>query len=270
MSVVPPRDAGATAQRIADALSGGSAAAEKTIFYVDLNAVSPTTVRAIAGIFVTARVSVNFIDGCILGAPPRPKKPNAGSGHSSVTTATLQDGDEGMEWSQPNIPVSGPHQLSLLPDGAQIAKALKLRSVSPEIGAASGLKMCFSAITKGLLGLVTQSFTTAHRLGVTDELMRELGDVAPDKLASAEKLAPDMPPKAYRWIKEMEEISDTMHDDGGWSKDLFRGLADVYRSVAEDEVLGEEKIGKRKRGTTIADLAAAMAEGLERKRKKTE
>ena len=60
-------------------------------------------------------------------------------------------------------------------------------------------------------------------------------------------------------------------DDGGFEgngKGIFDGVAEVYRSVAEDTVLGEEKTEKRKRGKTIEDVAEAMGEGLQQKRRK--
>ncbi|POR32076.1 Uncharacterized protein TPAR_07713 [Tolypocladium paradoxum] len=262
LSVVPPRDAEATAQRVADALSGGSK--RDSVYFVDLNAVSPSTCKGMAVMFERARVPVRFIDGCILGAPPRLR----------TTTGTapdsLQNNDADPEWRRPNIPISGPHTLSSLPDGDRLASALNLRTISPDIGAASGLKMCFAAIAKGFTALVTQSFTTAHRLGVARELKQELSDILPRHLATAERSVPDMPPKAYRWVREMEEIADTMTEEGGWGRELFRGAAGVYKAVADDEVLGKEKVGKRQRGTSLEDVAAAMAEGLERKRKKTE
>ncbi|KAK2601742.1 hypothetical protein QQS21_004730 [Conoideocrella luteorostrata] len=262
LSVVPPRDAQATAQRIADALSGGTA--NESIFFVDLNAISPSSAKEMAEMFEKARVPVKFVDGCILGAPPRPRAV------AGLAADGLKNNDMDPEWQRPNIPVSGPHSLSSVPDGERLAEVLNLRSVSQDIGAASGLKMCFAAMAKGFTALATQSFTTAHKLGVADELRRELGELLPNQLAMAEASVPNMPPKAYRWVREMEEIADTMADEGGWTKELFRGMAGVYKSVADDEVLGREKIGKRKRGTTIEDVAAALAEGLERKKKKTE
>lgn len=79
-----------------------------------------------------------------------------------------------------------------------------------------------------------------------------------------------MVPKAYRWVREMEEIAATMNEEGGWGRDIFTGAAGVYKAVAEDEVLSKEKTGKRNRGTSIEDVAAAIGEGFERKRKKTE
>ncbi|KAK4091331.1 hypothetical protein Purlil1_4345 [Purpureocillium lilacinum] len=263
LSVLPPRDAEATAQRVADALSGQHR--KEPLYFVDLNAVSPSTCKGIAAMFQKAQVPVRFIDGCILGGPPRLRASNGGAPDS------LQNKDSDPEWRRPDIPISGPDSLSSLgPEGDRLASVLNFRSISPDIGAASGLKMCFASIAKGFTALVTQSFTTAERLGVAGELKHELADILPNHLATAERSVPDMPPKAYRWVREMEEIADTMHEEGGWSRDLFRGVAGVYKAVADDEVLGKEKIGKRSRGTSLEDVAAAMAEGLERKRKKTE
>ncbi|UKZ77165.1 hypothetical protein TrVFT333_004884 [Trichoderma virens FT-333] len=253
-SVVPPRDAEATAQRVVDALSGGSR--KETLYYVDLNAVAPSTCKSIVALFEKARVPVKFIDACILGGPPSLKKAS-------------QEGEEAV-WDQPSIPISGPHSLTSLPDGEKLATVLQLRSISEEIGAASGLKMCFASITKGFTALVTQSFTTAHRLGVVDELKLELNQMVPAMLTRGEKGVPGMPPKAYRWVREMEEISKTFHEEGGWDRTVFEGIAGVYKAVAEDGVLGQEKIGKRKRGTSLEDVASLMAEGLELKKKKTE
>ncbi|OTA01782.1 MmsB, 3-hydroxyisobutyrate dehydrogenase [Trichoderma parareesei] len=256
-SVVPPRDAEATAQRIVDASSGGSRT--QTLYYVDLNAVAPSTCKSIAALFEKARVPVKFIDACILGGPP-----------SLKTKKSDKEGEASDEWDQPSIPVSGPDLLTSLPDGERLTSVLKLRTISPEIGAASGLKMCFASLTKGFTALVTQSFTTAHRLGVADELKRELRDMVPAMLTRAEKGVPGMPPKAYRWVREMEEIAKTFSEEGGWEGTVFEGIAGVYRAVAEDGVLGREKIGKRTRGTSLDDVAALMAEGLEAKRKKRE
>lgn len=262
LSVVPPRDAEATAQRIADALSGGAKA--DPIYFVDLNAVSPSTAKGMAAMFEQARAPVRFIDGCILGAPPRLRA------STGAAPDVMKNQDQDSEWRRPNIPVSGPHNFSSLGDGDRLSSVLNFRSISPNIGAASGLKMCFAAIAKGFTALVTQSFTTAHRLGVTEELKKEMSEIFPNHLATAERSVPDMPPKAYRWVKEMEEIASTMNEEGGWSRELFQGMAGIYQTVADDDVLGKEKIGKRKRGTSIDDVAAALADGLEMKKKKTD
>lgn len=265
LSVVPPRDAEATAQRVIDALAGTPR--KDDLFFADLNAVSPMTSKAIAAMFAKSRVPVRFIDGCILGGPPRLK-----TAPDAKTNVTMSVESDDSDWVRPRIPVSGPHSLSSLPsgDGDRLTSVLNFRSISADIGAASGLKMCFAALTKGYTALATQSFTTAHKLGVAGELKREMAALVPAHLASAEKGVPAMVPKAYRWVREMEEIAATMGDEGGWDRGLYDGVAEVYRSVAGDEVLSLEKAGKRKRGTTVEDFAAVMAEGLDKKRKKND
>ncbi|KAI0109934.1 6-phosphogluconate dehydrogenase C-terminal domain-like protein [Daldinia grandis] len=254
LSVVPPRDAVATAQRIVDAVSGPlRRAQDNPLYFADLNAVAPASAKHIAGLF-DRRLSVRFIDGSILGAPPAPKSTDPSAG-----------------WTVPRIPTSGPHQISEIPGyGAKLAAALNTRHVSPEIGAASGLKMCFASFTKGFTALAIQSFTTAHRLGVLSDLQGELREVVPRHYELAEKGVVGMAPKAYRWVTEMEEIARTLSEEGGFAPDSFLGAAKVYRTVADDTVLGQEKIGKRKRGTTVEDVAAAVAEGLQTKRKKND
>ncbi|KAI9166957.1 hypothetical protein HJFPF1_03072 [Paramyrothecium foliicola] len=262
LSVVPPRDAEATAQRVVDALK--AQAREGFLYYGDLNAVSPSACKRIGSLFEDANVPVRFIDGCILGGPPRLK-----TGADPGTNVSASDASD-AEWSRPRIPVSGPWSLSELPDGDRVASVLNLRPISPDVGAASGLKMCFAAMSKGFTALATQSFTTARALGVADELKLEMDLILPTHLALVEKSVAGMPPKAYRWVREMEEIAATMSEEGGWEADIFRGAAGVYKAVADNEVLGQEKIGKRVRGTTVEDVAEVMADGLASKRKKTD
>jgi 3-hydroxyisobutyrate dehydrogenase-like beta-hydroxyacid dehydrogenase len=262
LSVVPPRDAEATAQRIIDALSGPGERRSEPLYFADLNAVAPSTGKHIASLFETAKVPVRFIDGCILGGPPRPKA-------VADPGTNMSAGDEtASNWTRPRIPVSGPHSLSELPDGERLASVLNTRIISPAIGAASGLKMCFASLSKGFTALATQSFTTAHRLGVADDLHLEMTKMMPTQLGLAERGVPAMPPKAYRWVREMEEIALTMHEEGGWGRDMFMGAAGVYQAVADDEVLGKEKTGKRKRGTTVREVAALLGDGLAKKQKK--
>ncbi|KAI1481980.1 6-phosphogluconate dehydrogenase C-terminal domain-like protein [Daldinia eschscholtzii] len=259
LSVVPPRDALATAQRIADALSGPLRRSDglTPLYFADLNAVSPSTVKRTASLFDRrSSLSVRFVDGSILGGPPAPK---------------TNSSSDGVEWALPRIPTSGPHKLSEIPDfGPKLAATLNTRHVSPDIGAASGLKMCFASFSKGFTALAIQSFTTAHRLGVLSDLQGELQTLMPQRYELAEKGVVGMPPKAYRWVAEMEEIARTLSEEGGFEPDSFIGAAKVYRTVADDTVLGQEKIGKGKRGTTVEDVAAAVAEGLQTKRKKND
>lgn len=83
--------------------------------------------------------------------------------------------------------------------------------------------------------------------------------------AVAKKSVPSMCPKAYRWVREMEEIGETHEKDGGFEKGLFEGVADVYRDV-ESSSLGEEKTERRKRGRDIEDVAGVLGESLKKRK----
>jgi hypothetical protein len=85
-------------------------------------------------------------------------------------------------------------------------------------------------------------------------------------------ITPRVPPKAYRWVREMEEIAETHADEGGFNGNIgiYGEIAKVYKSVAEDTVLGEEKTERRKRGLTVEDVTGAMGEGLREKKRKTQ
>jgi len=84
-----------------------------------------------------------------------------------------------------------------------------------------------------------------------------------------------MPHKAGRWVREMEEIGRTFKEDGGWSgatEDIeggtvFGEIAEVYRYIAEDTVLGQEKGESRDRGKTAEDVVDAVLESREAKTK---
>ncbi|EHA58405.1 6-phosphogluconate dehydrogenase [Pyricularia oryzae 70-15] len=263
LSVVPPADAAATAQRVVDALAFSKThqrgeSSSSTLYYADMNAVSPATCRDVAAMFARARAPVVFIDGCILGGPPKPP---------AAETAS-QDAAAPKTWKVPLCPTSGPSSLADVHPLLQ--STLNARPISADVGAASGLKMCFASLSKGFSAIAVQAFTTAHRLGVLGDLKSALEELAPAKLKQAEGAVTGMPPKAYRWVREMEEISNTHSVDGGFGPELFAGAAGVFKAVAQDTVLGQEKIGSRKRGMTVEDVAEAMSEGMDKKRKKTE
>ena len=254
LSVVPPRDAEATALRVLDAISvpGARKPDAAPLYFADMNAVAPSTVKAIAASFGRAEAALRFVDGSIVGGPP-----------------SLKAGAE--EWYLPSMPLSGPVRLlDDAPYGEALAAALRMYHISADVGAASGLKMCFASMSKGYTAIAIQSFATAQRLGVLGDLKDVLGAMMPARLTQTENGLVGMAPKAYRWVREMEEISKAFSEEGGFEPDLFRGVAEVYRTVADDTVLGQEKIGRRKRGTTSDDIAAAVIEGLDRKKKKTE
>ncbi|CAN8099112.1 unnamed protein product [Discula destructiva] len=263
LSVVPPRDAEATAQRLIDAM----ALVTKThppLYFADMNAVAPSTVKRIAKTIAAANVPITLIDGSILGGPPRPAEAQQQQQQQQQPSST----DAG-DWDLPSMPTSGPVSLADIAGyGAALAQTLNAKHISRDIGASSGLKMCFASLSKGYAAIAVQSYATAQRLGVLPALTAALAEIVPARVKQTEAALVGMPPKAYRWVHEMEEISRTHAEEGGFEPFLFRGAAGVFRAVAEDSVLGEEKVGQRKRGRTAEDVAVAMAEGMVKKRKK--
>ncbi|CZS94307.1 uncharacterized protein RAG0_04346 [Rhynchosporium agropyri] len=270
-SIVPPRDAVATAKRITSAFKSLSPSRSSPFYYLDLNAISPNTARSIANLISTETPAIKFLDGGIIGGAPSRKD----AAEESTTTSSVPSTSH--TWNRPSIPVSGPHPLSKAPvSGDALEALLNIKHLSDEIGPASGLKMCFATTTKGFTALVTQAFTTASRLGVLSELQTEMSERVPG-LYKASNSVVNMPPKAYRWVEEMKEIGRTHGVDGGFDFEdrdakggIFDAVAEVYRVVSEDTVLGEEKTERRKRGQTVEDVATAVGEGLAKKRKKDE
>lgn len=220
LSIVPPRDAIATAQRIVQACSSTECTASGLV-YVDLNAVSPATTREIAEMLANGPRGMRFVDGGIIGAPPR-----------------CVDG----VWTKPSIPVSGPVSLTdLHPAGTQLVSVLNIKHINGTIGSASGLKMCFASLSKGFTALAIQSFSAAQSLGVLDELKVELDQLSPGTRTKAEKGLVSMPPKAYRWVEEMRYIARTFEEAGFNSEESpFRSIAELYALIADGTVLGTE------------------------------
>ena len=142
--------------------------------YVDCNAISPATARAIGSV-----VGERYVDAGIIGSPAAPRFYSSGQ-HAA--------------------------ELAELP--------LDVRVLDGEIGQASALKMCYAALTKGLTALLTESMVTAESLGVSEALRSELADSQPLFLAGARHGLPGMVPKAYRWIAEMEQIATTFEAAG--------------------------------------------------------
>jgi hypothetical protein len=113
-----------------------------------------------------------------------------------------------------------------------------VRVVSERIADASALKMCYGALNKGTQALWLEVLMAAQRLGVDALLEQQLRQSRGDLLDWALSQYPKMPPKAYRWVPEMLEISKTLGSAGITPK-VFQGAAEIYRFVA-DTPLGKE------------------------------
>jgi putative dehydrogenase len=200
LSILPPGEAENLARRLAPALT---ALAKKPI-YVDCNAVSPQTAERVAAI--VAPTGAKFVDGGIIGGPPRPGYSPAiyASGAAVGETAVLRDW--GINW----------------------------RVIDGPVGAASGLKMSYAGITKGITALGSAMMLGAARFGCAEALVAELSSSQPQILKFLSTTIPRMYDKAYRYVDEMEEISD-FHGSAKPAADIYAAIARHYEFLAAAE-----------------------------------
>ncbi|CAO2657567.1 Nn.00g036930.m01.CDS01 [Neocucurbitaria sp. VM-36] len=258
LSIVPPRDATATAKRVEAALSKSPRPSDKEVlYYLDLNAISPTTVKAIDASFTKNAPSIRFIDGGIIGGPPSPPPSNEPSNSNSQSNES-----DPSSWTRPDIPLSGPHTLHTAPlSGAHLSSTLNTRLISPSIGSASGLKCCFAALSKGFTALAIQSFTTASALDVLSPLQDYLEQYNPGAKVKAEKSIVGCTGKAYRWVEEMRQIGECFEEEGGFREKaaVFREIAGVYEGLAD--VVEREGTGGMESAEGVVHI---LGEGLKR------
>src|SRR5437660_4544039 len=197
LSILPPDQAENLAKRLAPALT----ALNKKPIYVDCNAVSPQTAAKVAA--AVAPTGAKFVDGGIIGGPPRPGYSPAiyASGPAAGETAVLRDW--GIDW----------------------------RVIDGPVGAASGLKMSYAGITKGTTAIAAAMLLGAARFGCGEALIAELSNSQPQMLARMRSNIPGMYDKAYRWVAEMEEISDFLEENLP-SRDIYAAVARLYDFLA--------------------------------------
>ena len=190
VSVCPPTAAVDTARAVADLGFGGT--------YVDANAVSPSTARAIGALFDDA------VDGGIVGPPVE------------VADTT-------------RLYLSGPSATRIATLFA--SSPLEVRIVEGGVGAASAVKVAFAAWTKGTTALLLAINALAEREGVLDDLRAEWATSMPDLIGRSDVIPATVGPKAWRFEGEMHEIADSFAAVG-LPEGFHRAAADVYRRLA--------------------------------------
>jgi hypothetical protein len=120
--------------------------------------------------------------------------------------------------------------------------------------------MCYAAITKGLVALGTELLVAGEAMGLHEPLRAELEASQGGLLAWLDRQVPTMPPKAYRWVGEMEEIAATF-GHLGLTPRILEGAAAMYRFVGETP-LAAETPEVRSRGQTLDEVVAILAEAL--------
>ena len=165
--------------------------------FVDANAVSPATARAIAGLVG------RYVDGGIIGPPPR-------------------------EHGTTRLYLSGP-EATLVAD-LFTGTTLDARVVSDEPDAASAVKMAFAAWTKGSRRSFSRFARSRVRRESRTRCWRSGGfrclTCTTESIAAARAALS----KGWRWIGEMEEIAQTFAA-AGLPDGFHEAAAEIYRRV---------------------------------------
>lgn len=226
LSIMVPAQAMSAASMVAEALQK----VDTTLTYADCNAIAPQTVRKL-GELITS-VGGTFIDASIIGPPPR--TPGATRFYASGPNLNI--------FSELNN------------------YGLDVRALGEQIGLASAIKMCYASLTKGLTALCTELLTAASVLGVSEALTAEFQLSQSALFERMENGLPGMPPKARRWIGEMEEISATFAHVG-LTPNILTGAADMYRFVG-DTHLADLPPEARDEFPNLAGLIEILAKNL--------
>ncbi|MGH6725059.1 MAG: DUF1932 domain-containing protein [Pseudolabrys sp.] len=209
LSIVPPGDALALAKRLAPVLT----AANKKPVYVDCNAVSPRTLLEIAE--AVGETGCPFVGAGIIGPPPK-----AGSANTKFYASG---------------PAAG--RFAVFNDYGLIVRVL-----DGPLAAASALKMSYAGITTGFTALGAAMMLAATRQGSAAALKAELAESRPDLLGFLTKQTPGMYAKAYRWVAELEEISEFVGKDRP-EHAMLTAAARLYERIVADVEGDKQEIG---------------------------
>jgi 3-hydroxyisobutyrate dehydrogenase-like beta-hydroxyacid dehydrogenase len=193
VSVCPPHAAIQVARKVAGLEFGG--------LYVDANAVAPSTARALGAVVEWA--GGRFVDGDLIGGPVQP---------GGATRLYLSG------------PAAG--------EVAALFALTDLEAVvfGDDVAAASALKMCYAAWTKGTSALLLAIRAAADAHGVEAALVAEWARTQPD-LAARSQAAAGTARKAWRFTGEMEQIA-VGFAEAGLPDGFARAAAEVYRRLA--------------------------------------
>ena len=195
LSVCPPHAAMETARSVAELGFHG--------VYVDANAISPETTRAVGRVVEAAGAS--FVDGGITGPPPA----------------------EGAR-RRPRLYLSGKRSAEIVAlfEGC-IIEAIGLGAA---IGAASAIKVCYAAWNKGQQAMLANIRALAQQEGVDAALLNEWKVGGWPELPKQSESITGNARKAWRWSGEMEEIAASF-EALGLPGGFHHAAAEIYRRL---------------------------------------
>ncbi len=207
LSICPPHAAAEVAKHVAAARFAG--------IYAECNAISPRRTRAVEATLTAAGAAC--VDGGIVGGPPA-------AGQAPGGPASGGPAAEGM--ARTSLYLSGPSAGRV----AACFPAGRLRAVvlSDRIGAASALKMCYAANTKGTSALLAAILALAEREGVREALEQQWGEGV---TGTAHRRAAESARKAWRFEGEMREIAATF-TESGLPGGFHEAAAQIYERLA--------------------------------------
>ncbi|MCY4365297.1 MAG: DUF1932 domain-containing protein [Chloroflexi bacterium] len=215
-------------REVADAIkSTGS----DTLF-AECNAIAPQLTRDMEPVITDA--GGRFVDVSIIGGPPR----------QGYSPHFYTSGDQAAEFEQLND------------------FGLTVIKLDGEVGQASGIKMCYAAMTKGSWALYSELLMAAELMGLTEPLLEEFREGQSSVLRRMERTIPTVPPRSRRWISEMEEIRDTFAHLG-MTPHLFEGVAEMYRFIGSTP-LGEEFPESRDRERSFTDTIRLLSQYVQK------
>ena len=226
LSIMPPAAGLATAQAVAAAMGRSGAKPP----YADCNALSPATAGRIAD--VIAGAGAPFIDAGIIGPPPGRGQP-------------------------PRFYVSG---ADTTPLEALDGKGIAVKPLGPEVGRASGIKMCYAGLSKGTNTLYTAVLMAAEAMGLSDELRDEFLYSQKDTYARMQANVSRLPADSGRWIGEMEEIAASFAAVGV-TPNFHLGAAQVFTLLAGTP-LAQETRETMDRSRTLEDSVRIYVDHL--------
>jgi len=163
--------------------------------FVDANAISPSTARAVAEVVRAA--GGHYVDGGIVGSPP----------HEAGTTRLYLSGERAEEVRE------------------LFAGSVLEARVVPN---ASALKMAYAAWTKGTAALLLAIRELARAEGVEENLLAEWDLSQPELRERHARAARSAEAKGWRWVGEMEEIAASFEADG-LPGGFHQAAAEMYR-----------------------------------------
>ncbi|GAW04481.1 6-phosphogluconate dehydrogenase C-terminal domain-like protein [Lentinula edodes] len=221
LSVVPPKDAFAIAEIIADTVKISNAEettssqARTKLVFIDCNAVNPSSAKQMAKLFVNT--SATFIDGAIVGGPP-----------SEVYNPGL------YICANPNDEaVLDEVEVTLKKYGLQ---PFSLKGEGTGIGDASAVKMANSGIVKGAIALFTSMILASYNSSpsTSQGLLHSLHISQSTFIDQMIRLVPQMTPKAYRFVGEMKEVARFTEDEGlDEISCIYEGAAHIFQKIAD-------------------------------------